>query len=116
VSTEPKIEVQPNGPYVVKRGAPLRRKRPIVSAHGEPIGWSSDDAEPQDRVFALCRCGGSANKPFCDGTHARSGFDGTETAPPDSYRERAPGSTRGWASSCATTAASASTPASVGTA
>ena len=29
--------------------------------------------ERQDRVF-LCRCGGSARKPFCDGTHKRNGF------------------------------------------
>jgi CDGSH-type Zn-finger protein len=90
VSTDPPtIEIQPNGPYVVKGGPPLRRKRPIVSEHGEPLTWSSDDPEPQAAVYALCRCGGSANKPFCDGTHARTGFDGTETAPTDSYDQRA---------------------------
>jgi CDGSH-type Zn-finger protein len=92
VSAEPPtIEVRPNGPYLVTGGPPLRRKRPIFSEHGEPMTWSSDDAEPQEGVYALCRCGGSANKPFCDGTHARTGFDGTETAPTDSYDERAKG-------------------------
>ena len=39
-------------------------------------------------AYALCRCGGSANKPYCDGTHADNGFDGTETAPTDTYAER----------------------------
>jgi len=28
-----------------------------------------------DKVVALCRCGGSSNKPFCDGTHTAEGFD-----------------------------------------
>ena len=44
---------------------------------------------PSQSQYALCRCGQSANKPFCDGTHTKVGFDGTETASRKAYRDQA---------------------------
>lgn len=38
------------------------------------------DLTGRDKVF-LCRCGHSANKPFCDGSHRRVGFEADEVAP-----------------------------------
>ncbi|MEN8198118.1 MAG: CDGSH iron-sulfur domain-containing protein, partial [Pseudomonadota bacterium] len=58
----PTIECKENGPYLV------RGLGGLTGPAGEPI-----QAKP---VMALCRCGGSANKPFCDGTHAKNGFSG----------------------------------------
>jgi CDGSH-type Zn-finger protein len=52
-----------NGPYKVEGALELELVRP----DGAPIPVR------RDLVF-LCRCGGSANKPFCDGTHATIGF------------------------------------------
>ena len=37
------------------------------------------DVADKKRVF-LCRCGGSVNKPFCDGQHSKIGFQAAETA------------------------------------
>src|SRR2546421_5324273 len=83
------IKVQPNGPYLVSGSVPLRRKRPVVSEHGEPLTWQITGAVDAPISYALCRCGGSANKPFCDGTHTRVAFDGTEKAPAEAYQARA---------------------------
>ncbi len=62
----PQIECKENGPYLVKGLAELR------NSTGEVIG-----GQP---VMALCRCGGSANKPFCDGSHKQIGFKGEKLA------------------------------------
>lgn len=85
---EATIKVRKNGPYLVVGGVPLTRKSPVVSEHGEPLTWRTESLDDRP-TYALCRCGGSEMKPFCDGTHASIGFDGTETASVDSYVDRA---------------------------
>jgi CDGSH-type Zn-finger protein len=82
------ISVTTNGPYLVTGGLPITRRRPVVSEHGEPMTWQTMSAIEAPDTVALCRCGQSSNKPFCDGTHAVVGFDGTETAPESSYDDR----------------------------
>ena len=57
---DPAISVVPDGPYVVTGGVELRD-----TSHAQ--GASTEH-------FTLCRCGGSRNKPFCDGTHWHIGF------------------------------------------
>jgi len=87
-----RIAIAPNGPYLVTGGIPLTTRYPAMSTYGEPLAWDpvgADEAErPVQEKYALCRCGQSSNKPYCDGTHARVGFDGTLTA------DRQPSATR----------------------
>ena len=82
------VQVKPNGPYLVT-GVPLVRRRTVCTEHGEPITTETTERFETRAVYALCRCGQSANKPFCDGAHAGTGFDGTETAPTSTYDDRA---------------------------
>jgi len=85
----PSVTVRPNGPYLVAGGVPIRRRHQVQSEHGEPIAWQTTGELESAPMMVLCRCGGSASKPFCDGTHARNGFDGTAAAPTSTYDERA---------------------------
>jgi len=56
----PIIDVTENGPLLVKGPVNVRYK-------------GKDDLK-DSKTVALCRCGGSYNKPYCDGTHRRVGF------------------------------------------
>ena len=67
----PVVEITPrrNGPYLVR--GPIR----LLDADGNEY-----DLGGRGEVIALCRCGGSTTKPFCDGTHSRTGFQAAERA------------------------------------
>lgn len=56
-----KISIIENGPILIEAEA----------------GWTWDgESQPSKKTdrIALCRCGGSSHKPFCDGTHHKIGF------------------------------------------
>ena len=68
---EVKITVRKNGPLRVEA---TEGTIEMVDADGNKYDLTSKPA------FSLCRCGGSVNKPFCDGTHSRIGFQAAESA------------------------------------
>jgi CDGSH-type Zn-finger protein len=67
------ITAKKNGPYRVEatEGAQLV----VLDADGKPFDLKGKTA------FSLCRCGHSANKPFCDGSHKTVGFQADDIAP-----------------------------------
>lgn len=84
-----RISILPNGPYLVEGGVPLVRKSIVYSEWGEPLTWRKDEVITAGDTYRLCRCGQSQDKPFCDGSHERVGFDGTQTAPTEPSATRA---------------------------
>ncbi len=60
MSEETRIEIRKDGPYIVKNC------KTIVLADGTEV--------EEKAMTALCRCGMSKNKPFCDGSHKENGW------------------------------------------
>ena len=69
---EVKISIRDNGPALIE--GPVD----IAWADGTPVETGGKN------VIALCRCGASANKPFCDGQHSKIGFQAAREAVPES--------------------------------
>ena len=82
---QPKIKVTKNGPYVVSGGIPVCEQAITTDSEGIPTQWTQLVKYPAKESCTLCRCGHSENKPFCDGTHTKIHFDGTETAGQETY-------------------------------
>ena len=66
------IKVRLNGPYLLE-GDDVK-----------VVDWNGAEYHIERRPVALCRCGGSTKKPFCDGTHSKAGFQAAEAAIPGS--------------------------------
>lgn len=61
------IKTRENGPYIVRGPVTIQ----------DPDG---KEYRVEAAAVALCRCGGSTTKPFCDGTHSQIGFAAAERA------------------------------------
>lgn len=66
-----KITIKRNGPFRVEA---TEGSVKLVDADGNEFDLAGKPA------FSLCRCGASVNKPFCDGTHSKIGFQAAEAA------------------------------------
>ena len=65
-----KIRIRPNGPFLVEGAVELTDS----AGNAYPLS-------PDKPAIALCRCGASKDRPFCDGSHRASGFEADERAP-----------------------------------
>jgi CDGSH-type Zn-finger protein len=62
-----RIKANENGPYVIE-----------IDSGAFEVERDSGKETINKKAIALCRCGGSNNKPFCDGTHKKIGFTAKE--------------------------------------
>jgi len=66
MSEKIEIKAMKNGPLLITGNATFTDE-------------NGDISETEGTMFALCRCGESANKPFCDGSHKKADFEASET-------------------------------------
>lgn len=85
--TNQRIKVLKDGPYLVTGGVPLYES--VITPKGNGYEYKPGRPLPQRETYTLCRCGHTSTPPFCDGSHARHGFSGEETADRSDYSKRA---------------------------
>ncbi len=83
------VVVSRDGPYLVSGGLPLAKEIILGDDEGNSVKWGKGEKFQAQETYALCRCGHSNSMPFCDGSHAKVGFDGTETASRDKFEKQA---------------------------
>lgn len=83
-----KMKITKGGPYLLDAGVPVQNAIIDIDAQGTSERWREGKEYPTgDKPVALCRCGHSKNKPFCDGAHMAAGFTGTEHAGHEPYAD-----------------------------
>lgn len=84
-----RVVVSEDGPYIVSGNVPLAKQIIATDAEGGSESWQQGKVYSDQETYSLCRCGQSRTKPFCDGSHLRTHFDGTETASREPYLKQA---------------------------
>jgi CDGSH-type Zn-finger protein len=84
-----KVQVLKNGPYLVSGNVPLYPAKIKCGREGIPTEWGIGNKMQTTQSYALCRCGQTKTKPFCDGTHAKVNFNGTETSDNEAFDKMA---------------------------
>ncbi|PXX50563.1 CDGSH iron-sulfur domain-containing protein [Aquitalea magnusonii] len=85
-----KITVMVDGPYRVSGASQITQL--FIQPDAQGVSWSYRKGKSfplKEEGSALCRCGHSANKPYCDGSHQRIGFDGRVAATRAEYAQQA---------------------------
>jgi len=89
MKTNKKVVISTNGPYLVSGNVSISKEISTIGEEGEPEKWVKGEKYEAHESCALCRCGKSNNKPYCDKTHIKINFNGEETASNEKYIKQA---------------------------